>query len=119
MALRFLTEETRDRYIHTLGVSTPKLFLRAVFFPTLMEKHFHSVKMKSKTVFRGVKILTFCNSFPKSCRLHHERFGPRTIHFQLINGVFILTDTENDLYSETDEMGKSSQWHQWQGLGAV
>ena len=33
--------------------------------------------------------------------------------------MFTLSDTENYKCSETDEMTKSSQWHQWQGLGAV
>ena len=32
------------------------------------------------------------------------------------NGVFTLSDTENDISSETDEMAKISQWHQWQDL---
>ena len=27
------------------------------------------------------------------------------------NGVFTLSDTENDLSSDTDEMDKNSQWH--------
>ena len=37
----------------------------------------------------------------------------------LVDGMFILSDTENHTCSETDEMAKISQWHQWQGLGAV
>ena len=37
----------------------------------------------------------------------------------LFYGVFTLNDTENDICSETDEIAKSFQWHQWQGFGAV
>ena len=33
--------------------------------------------------------------------------------------MFTLSDTENDIRGETDKMAKISQWHQWQGLGAV
>ena len=33
--------------------------------------------------------------------------------------LFTLSDCENDICSETDEMAKSSQWHQWQGFRAV
>ena len=33
--------------------------------------------------------------------------------------IFTLSDTENDICSEINEMTKTSQWHQWQGLGAV
>ena len=41
----------------------------------------------------------------------------RTIY---LNGVFTLSDTENDkCSSETDETAKIRQWHQLQGLGVV
>ena len=36
-----------------------------------------------------------------------------------LNGMFTLSDTENDICSETDEMAKISQWHQMQALCAV
>ena len=52
-------------------------------------------------------------------KISDNSLAVRDYSYKEHNGMFTLSDTENDLCSETDEMTKSRKWHEWQDLSAV